>query len=204
MARYTPLALRLAAIAAFVLVLAAPFRWTGVVTPSLTLGAGDPTPRSLPAPNPPKYRRIPRRRLGAPASYVGGRVIARCSCSTPSPSGCWSAASPEVESAISSASSSRGGVSRSVASSSSSCSSRTGRRADRCGRTRDLRLSTLAVLAALMRNLEQPGFTLIAIGGVANLIAILANGGAMPSESIRLARIDRQGRVPVQASRTPS
>ena len=42
-------------------------------------------------------------------------------------------------------------------------------------------LSTLAVLAALMRNLEQPGFTLIAIGAVANLIAVLANGGAMPS-----------------------
>jgi hypothetical protein len=43
-------------------------------------------------------------------------------------------------------------------------------------------LSTLAVLAALMRNLEQPGFTLIAIGAIANLIPILANGGAMPSD----------------------
>jgi hypothetical protein len=42
--------------------------------------------------------------------------------------------------------------------------------------------STLAVLAALLRNLEQPGFTLIAIGAVANLIAILSNGGAMPSD----------------------
>jgi hypothetical protein len=43
-------------------------------------------------------------------------------------------------------------------------------------------LSTLAVLAALMRNLEQPGFTILAIGAIANLIPILANGGAMPSD----------------------
>jgi hypothetical protein len=42
--------------------------------------------------------------------------------------------------------------------------------------------STLAVLAALLRNLEQPGFTLIAIGAISNLIAILSNGGLMPSD----------------------
>jgi hypothetical protein len=43
-------------------------------------------------------------------------------------------------------------------------------------------ISTIAVLVALLRNLDRPGFTVIAIGAVANLIPVLANGGAMPSD----------------------
>lgn len=42
-------------------------------------------------------------------------------------------------------------------------------------------LSTLAVLAALLRNLRLPGLPILAIGAVLNLIPILANGGFMPS-----------------------
>jgi hypothetical protein len=42
-------------------------------------------------------------------------------------------------------------------------------------------LSTLAVMAALLRNLTRPGLVVIAVGASLNLIAVLANGGAMPS-----------------------
>lgn len=42
--------------------------------------------------------------------------------------------------------------------------------------------STLAVLAALLRNLTLPGFALIAVGAILNLVAIVANGGQMPAE----------------------
>lgn len=41
--------------------------------------------------------------------------------------------------------------------------------------------SSLAVFAALLRNLSLPGFPLIAVGAALNLLAILANGGYMPS-----------------------
>jgi hypothetical protein len=41
--------------------------------------------------------------------------------------------------------------------------------------------STLAVLAALLRNVRLPGFWLIAVGAALNLLVILANGGFMPS-----------------------
>jgi hypothetical protein len=41
--------------------------------------------------------------------------------------------------------------------------------------------STLAVLAALLRNLRLPGLAIIAVGAVLNLAPILANGGYMPS-----------------------
>jgi Family of unknown function (DUF5317) len=58
-------------------------------------------------------------------------------------------------------------------------------------------ISTLAVLAALMRNLELPGFTLIAIGAVANLIAILANGGAMPSDPSAWLALTGKAELPV-------
>jgi hypothetical protein len=43
-------------------------------------------------------------------------------------------------------------------------------------------LSTLAVMAALLRNLSRPGLAIIAVGACLNLIAVLANGGAMPSD----------------------
>ena len=42
-------------------------------------------------------------------------------------------------------------------------------------------LSTLAVMAALMRNLRLPGLGIIGVGAALNLVAVLANGGAMPS-----------------------
>ena len=42
-------------------------------------------------------------------------------------------------------------------------------------------LSTLAVMAALLRNLSHPGLAVIAVGASLNLVAVLANGGLMPS-----------------------
>ena len=41
--------------------------------------------------------------------------------------------------------------------------------------------STLAVLAAIVRNLSIPGMPLVAVGALCNLAAILANGGYMPA-----------------------
>ena len=41
--------------------------------------------------------------------------------------------------------------------------------------------STLAVLAALLRNVRYPGLAVLAVGAVLNLVPILANGGYMPS-----------------------
>jgi hypothetical protein len=42
-------------------------------------------------------------------------------------------------------------------------------------------VSTLLVMAALLRNVRLPGFVIIAVGAALNLVVILANGGAMPS-----------------------
>lgn len=42
-------------------------------------------------------------------------------------------------------------------------------------------LSTLAVLAALLRNLSLPGLPILAAGAILNLIPVVANGGYMPS-----------------------
>jgi hypothetical protein len=42
-------------------------------------------------------------------------------------------------------------------------------------------ISTLAVMAALLRNLRYPGLVVIAVGAVLNLVAVMSNGGAMPS-----------------------
>jgi hypothetical protein len=42
-------------------------------------------------------------------------------------------------------------------------------------------VSTLAVLAALLRNVRLPGLAVIAAGALLNLTAVLANGGYMPS-----------------------
>ncbi len=47
--------------------------------------------------------------------------------------------------------------------------------------------SNLAVLAAVIRNLALPGLALVALGAVCNLVAILANGGAMPADPSALA-----------------
>ncbi len=55
--------------------------------------------------------------------------------------------------------------------------------------------STLAVLLALLRNVRLPGMALAAAGSVANLAAIVANGGAMPADlgALRLAGFDGPG-----------
>ena len=47
--------------------------------------------------------------------------------------------------------------------------------------------STVAVLAALLRNIRQPWFRLIALGAGLNLLAIVANGGVMPADPAALA-----------------
>jgi hypothetical protein len=47
--------------------------------------------------------------------------------------------------------------------------------------------SNVAVLAAVVRNIAIPGLALVAVGAVSNLVAILANGGAMPADPAALA-----------------
>lgn len=42
--------------------------------------------------------------------------------------------------------------------------------------------STLAVLAAVLRNVSVPGLIVVALGAVSNLAAIVANGGVMPAD----------------------
>jgi hypothetical protein len=42
--------------------------------------------------------------------------------------------------------------------------------------------STIAVFAALLRNLDLPGLPIVALGAALNLLAIVANGGFMPSD----------------------
>jgi hypothetical protein len=42
--------------------------------------------------------------------------------------------------------------------------------------------STLVVFAVLLRNLDLPGLPLVALGAALNLLAILGNGGYMPSD----------------------
>jgi hypothetical protein len=58
-------------------------------------------------------------------------------------------------------------------------------------------VSNLAVLAAVLRNLAVPVMPLIAAGAVCNLVAILANGGAMPADPAALlaAGIDTAGQT---------
>jgi hypothetical protein len=56
--------------------------------------------------------------------------------------------------------------------------------------------STVAVVATLLRNIEQPWFPLIALGAGLNLLAIVANGGVMPADPAALAAaglLDRSG-----------
>jgi hypothetical protein len=48
-------------------------------------------------------------------------------------------------------------------------------------------LSTVIVLVAVVRNLEQPWFRVIAFGAALNLLAIMSNGGVMPADPTALA-----------------
>ena len=47
--------------------------------------------------------------------------------------------------------------------------------------------STVAVLVALLRNVNLPGLPIAAVGSLANLAAIVANGGSMPADPSALA-----------------
>ena len=57
--------------------------------------------------------------------------------------------------------------------------------------------STLAVLAALLRNLRLPGMAIIAVGAVLNLVPIVANGGFMPSSPEAWRELTGVAAVPV-------
>jgi uncharacterized protein DUF5317 len=48
-------------------------------------------------------------------------------------------------------------------------------------------VSTAAVLVAVVRNIRIPGMFLIALGALANVIAVTANGGVMPTTAAALA-----------------
>ncbi len=53
-------------------------------------------------------------------------------------------------------------------------------------------LSTAAVLIAVLRNVRLAGMPLVVVGAAANLVAIVANGGVMPTtvEALRAAGLD--------------
>lgn len=51
--------------------------------------------------------------------------------------------------------------------------------------------SNLAVLAAVWRNLDIPGLGLVLVGGMSNVVAIVANGGYMPAGEAALAAVGR-------------
>jgi hypothetical protein len=55
--------------------------------------------------------------------------------------------------------------------------------------------STAAVFVAVVRNLRTPGMPIVALGALANLVAITANGGAMPTttEALAAAGLDGPG-----------
>ncbi len=46
--------------------------------------------------------------------------------------------------------------------------------------------STAAVLVAVLRNLRVPGLVLVALGAISNLVAVVANGGVMPTTTAAL------------------
>jgi hypothetical protein len=56
-------------------------------------------------------------------------------------------------------------------------------------------LSTLAVFVAVLRNVRVRGMGIVALGSLANLAAITANGGAMPADpgALALAGLDGPG-----------
>ena len=49
--------------------------------------------------------------------------------------------------------------------------------------------STIAVLVAVLRNLETPGLGLVLLGAGSNFVAILANGGYMPADPAAAASV---------------
>lgn len=57
--------------------------------------------------------------------------------------------------------------------------------------------STLMVMAALLRNLRQPGLAILALGAGLNLTVVLANGGYMPSSAAAWLELTGTAAVPV-------
>jgi hypothetical protein len=58
-------------------------------------------------------------------------------------------------------------------------------------------LSTVAVLAALLRNVRLPGLPILATGAILNLVVILANGGYMPSSPDAWLELTGMAAIPV-------
>ncbi|MFV2063053.1 MAG: DUF5317 domain-containing protein [Chloroflexota bacterium] len=58
-------------------------------------------------------------------------------------------------------------------------------------------ISTLAVMAALLRNMRFRGLVIIAVGAALNLIVVIANGGAMPSAPDAWLALNGVAEVPV-------
>lgn len=59
--------------------------------------------------------------------------------------------------------------------------------------------STIAVLAALLRNVRLPGFSLIAFGAACNLLAIVSNGGRMPASPAAFEALNGRAVVPTDS-----
>jgi hypothetical protein len=59
--------------------------------------------------------------------------------------------------------------------------------------------SSVAVMVALLRNLRQPGFAVIALGAALNLLVIVANGGQMPASPEAWALLTGTPEVPTVA-----
>jgi hypothetical protein len=53
--------------------------------------------------------------------------------------------------------------------------------------------STAAVFVAVLRNVRLPGMAVVALGSISNLLAIAANGGAMPADPGALAIAGLEG-----------
>ncbi len=73
--------------------------------------------------------------------------------------------------------------------------------ADRVGDTGPLLYvaSSVVVFIAMLRNLDLPGFPLLALGAALNMLVIVANGGHMPSLPGAWEILDGIGRVPTTA-----
>lgn len=55
--------------------------------------------------------------------------------------------------------------------------------------------STIAVFAAVLRNIRLTGMAIVALGSLSNLVAVAANGGAMPADpgALAIAGLDGAG-----------
>jgi hypothetical protein len=53
--------------------------------------------------------------------------------------------------------------------------------------------STALVLVAVLRNIRLPGMPIVALGSLSNLVAIVANGGVMPTTAAALAAAGLDG-----------